>query len=306
VDQPRPREPPEGKEKEIMKAALSMRLYCALGVLGSAGAALACSMPLPPPPPEEPHHEIWCSSLRYNRATGKNEYLVGIEVTIMPPVQTTTCMCGVNISNVGLSASFRIISVDFVVANMISHDMTNISEFDGFAASEAVEVELEDLKDAIEDPFGTAFEAGIEPFEPPSLEPEDIEKMFFIVEFAPGDLPSMLGRPIQFAAGSDDPNHPLAVFTGYQTTVNFPTINICIGDPNSDGVTNFDDVTGARILTLDSLTIQEHPGGFFGFENFVFYAYNDAGQLVASRGFTTDGDGVVGFADLTMVLANGT
>lgn len=226
-----------------MRSTISPRWRCALAVLGTSSAALACSMPLPPPEPEEPEHEIWCSALRYNRATGKNEYLMGIQVSIMPPPVTTTCMCGVNVNNVGLPASFRITYVDFVIAHTLSGGMTDIVDFDDFAENEAVENELEDLKDAIESPTGFAFESDIDPFEPPELEPEDMEKMFFLVEIAPGDRAALLGRTFQFAAGSDDPNHPLAVFTGYQTTVDFPVINICIGDPNSDGVTNFADVS---------------------------------------------------------------
>lgn len=262
-----------------MRSTYLPRLSSALAVVGCSAAALACSMPLPPPEPEEPEHEIWCSALRYNRATGKNEYLMGIEVSIMPPPVTTTCMCGVNVNNVGLPASFRITQVDFVVANMLSGDMTNIADFDDFAENEAVENEIEDLKDSIENPTGFAFESDIEPFTPPELEPEDIEKMFFLVEIAPEDRTSLLGRTFQFAAGSDDPNHPLAVFTGYQTTVDFPVINICIGDPSNDGRTNFADVTS--VLSN------------FGVETPGTVGLGDS-----------NADGRVDFADITDVLSH--
>lgn len=255
----------------------STSLWCALvASLAGTAAALACTAPIPPPPSEEPEHEVWSKSLGYNRATGKNEYLVGVEVIVMPPAATTTCKCGVNINNVGLPASFIITDASVVVANSVSHDMSSITAFDDLAENEALEIELEDLKDAIENPTGYAFEVDVEPFEPPSLEPEDVEKMLFFVQVAPADLPSLVGRQIQFAAGSDDPLHPLTVFTGYQTTVNFPVIAICIGEANNDRVINFADIT-AVITNWGRVTT--HIG------------LGDA-----------NADGAVNFADVTSVL----
>lgn len=225
-----------------MRTKIFLAASLSIVATGLACPVRACTMPLPPPEPRDPPHEIECIEDGIS-ADGRLRYLVGIEITVMPPPQTATCMCGLNVGTGGLPASFSVTSAMIVVEHA-SGDMTPVDGFDSFEENAEVGKELAADDDALDGTESTGFEMEVEPVDPPELEPGDKEKMFFLVQFAPQDYNLVNGQLVQFGAGSDLAGHPLQIFAGYQANLVLPPL--VTGDLNFDGIVDGGDL--AQVL----------------------------------------------------------
>ena len=179
---------------------------------------LACTGPPPDPPPK-----IWVIP------NGNNEFWVGIEISLFVPPGPTNCACGIGFSNPG---SISVLGAAAGVTNTRTHQTNFIPEFD-FQFNPTTTNGLNNNF-----PSGglwTGFHGLVDPFSPPQLGPDEVFKLWFLVE-APGGLPL---TNVLFAGGTsdgngnidnpDDPSHPVETWTAVNASIPEPTTFTLVG-----------------------------------------------------------------------------
>lgn len=210
-------------------------------------AALACVTQIPEPEPEEPEHEIWVLPEGIDPATGHWVYMIGVEIELFQSNTTMQCQCGLNVGNPQYPSSLNI-SAPIIAVSDDSHELREVPEFENEMEWEnemELEDEIESNEDSVDDANATVWVREIDSLDPPEMEPGDVEKLLFRIDFAPEDFDSVVSSQIQFAAGSNDPSHPLQLFSGYQTTLQMARLDAlpCPADINADGVVDLTDLT---------------------------------------------------------------
>ncbi len=198
-------------------------------------------MPLPPPQEVEIENEIEIHSLGLNNATGKLEYLVGIEVELFESNSPAQCTCALNLGGNNLLPPPSVVVSQAIIgiSNQLTHELEGQEDEFEFEDENEIENELENEFESGSRTFGFAVEVDGVQSEP--LQADDVHALLFKVEVAPSDLPALRNIPIRFAAGSDMPGHPLKVLNGYQTVLNLPGLTTDFTwDGRGDGQWNQD------------------------------------------------------------------
>ncbi|MCA9235624.1 MAG: hypothetical protein KDA44_09125 [Planctomycetales bacterium] len=226
-----------------------LRLATALAaVLVPHGLGRACVMPTPPKPVEK---EIEIEDFGPDSVDGKHQYRVSIDVNLFGHGDTLTCQCGALLgaspTTGGLPASIQITGADLKVYGLngstgeyeYEYEVPEL-ESEPFEMDDDLENELEGMDGAIEAETGSAFSVDLDPFTTTVLGPGQTYRLTLDIKVAEEDIPSIVNVPIQFAAGSTSPLHPVQFFQGYHDTLTLATL--WPSDLDHDGDTDGDDL----------------------------------------------------------------
>lgn len=196
-------------------------------------------MSVPSPPQNEWEIEIEFED--YSSADDRAYYKIEIESNVVPPTAATQCQCGLGLGTAAnpIPQSFDVIAAAVGVRYADSEEDFDFEDFEGFSDDQAVSSSINQLTGSATS-FG--FSTLVQPFDAPSLGPEDRVVLAFIIGFDREDFDEVSGSTIRFAAGSTEPGHALAAFSGYQTTLSLPPITIQ-GDFNGNGKVDAADYT---------------------------------------------------------------
>ena len=185
--------------------------------------------------PEQPEIEIEIEFEDYNDIRDRLFYKIEIEAEVVPPSQTTQCACAVGFGSdsINAPASFNIVDA-FVGIKPDDGEGFELDAFDGFTRDSDVESQMAGLQGFRTGANAYGFSLDVDPFDVTNLGPEDRLVLGFLIELDPADFDEVNGNTIQFAAGSNEPGHPLSIFQGYQATLNLPPFRLDPCDFNSD------------------------------------------------------------------------
>lgn len=215
--------------------------------------ANACIMPDPVPPPK-----IWTINHGKNDA-GNFELWIGIEIAeLFAPVVTTICTCGLGLGTTvnPIPAGAKITMAGVGITNLLTHDTVFLDGLFNFSEDAATTALLESGTPDVAAGYQGAdpgaawmgFAASVDPFVPPVLGPNEVMKLWFGVEVEPQDLLALNGLRVAFAAGSQDPDHPMEIFTLNTYKVNVP-----------DSPLGLSAITGMLLLAIASRRYKKAP-----------------------------------------------
>ncbi len=206
---------------------------------GSSGKSSACTEPTS----SSLEVELEIEFEDYDLSRDRLLYKIELESEVAAPSQTAQCQCGLGLGTTTFLApdSFNVVTAAVGVRNDDGLEF-DLEDFEGFASDGSVTTMLNGLPgfNAGATPFGLS--TNVNPFTLPALNPGDRFVLGFLVEFALDDFDQVNGQAIQFAAGSNDPTHPLTLFSGYQSTLSLPQYQLDPSDVNFDEVVNVDDL----------------------------------------------------------------
>lgn len=233
-------------------------MFTFTAVIVLATNAFACTMPLPDPGPSN-EYELEVEYEDYSFDTNKVRYKIELEVEVQSPIAPAQCQCTLN---VGSSSSVAPASFDVIGATVgLRTDDENIDliPFAGFTRDSVVESQVPSLANFRLGATPFAFSTGVSPFAPPTVGVGETLALIFDIEFDLDQYNQVNGSPIQFGAGSDEPGHALNLFSGYQGTLQLPSLSTL---PNAD----FDNsglIDGADFLTWHRGYPKDEGEGFF-------------------------------------------
>ncbi len=231
-----------------------------------------------------PEIEIEVEFEDYDSVRDRLMYKIEVEAELMVPSQPAVCQCGLTFGSMDQQApdSFRVLAAAVGVSKDEGDDF-DLEAFAGFNDDPLVEQTIVGLRGARPGSTTFGFSTNVEPFALPTLAPGDAYVLGFLIEFAPKDFDLVNGNLVQFAAGSNEPGHPLALFQRYQPNLRLPTPQLFDCDVNLDQVCNVED--------LDA-----------------FYALGQLDRSFprtdATEKFDLDGDDTISFADVDVWLSN--
>ncbi|MCA9217812.1 MAG: PEP-CTERM sorting domain-containing protein [Planctomycetales bacterium] len=190
-----------------------------------------------------PEIEIEVEFEGYDDVRDRVIYKIEVEAEVMAPTQLATCQCGVNLGSTNFQApdSFSVINAVVGVSKDDGDDF-DLEAFDGFEVDEGVSTQISTLRGFRPGGKSFGFSSAVEAFSLPPLQPEDAYVLGFLLEFDPDDFDRVNGNAIQFAAGSNEPGHPLNIFRNYQATLQLPRFQLNECDFNSDLACDVDDI----------------------------------------------------------------
>lgn len=222
---------------------LSMFVFVAIG----PGLLVACTMSSSTP--SAPEIEIEVEFEDYDDVRDRLLYKIEIEAEVVAPSQSAQCQCGIGVGSNTFMApdSFAVTAAAVGVRNDNGLEF-DLEDFEGFAPDGSVTTSLEGLPgfNLGATPFGLSTD--VKPFKLPPLNPGDKFVLGFLIEFAPDDFGAVNGTSIQFAAGSNEPGHPLSFFQGYQSTLELPSFQLDACDVNFDQSCDIDDLNAIFAL----------------------------------------------------------
>ncbi len=184
-------------------------LLATIAAAGLAHHALACTSSPPTPPPT-----VWFESLGVNPVTGMAEVLVGQEITLFAPTNPTNCACGIGVgtSTVTAPTSLSAKQVFVAVVDTTTHTISPLTEFEPLLLNPATSAAIAAGPGA---PTGTwfGFSGLINGFTPPTLGPNEVFKLLFVLSVDPLDLNQLLQTTIAFGGGEADGNG-IPLFSG--------------------------------------------------------------------------------------------
>ena len=194
--------------KDLVAALLFTTL-----MLAHASTCYACTMARPRT--LESEFEIEIEFEHYDFERDRLEYQVEIEVDVFPPNQQVQCQCalGFGSPSVPAPASFNVTNA---IVGIRGDNEDDLEAFDGFERDDDVESFVSELDHFIAGATAYGFSLDVAPFQLPPLRGENKLALVFEMEFDPDHFDQVNGSRIQFAAGSDEAGHELAVFQGYQ------------------------------------------------------------------------------------------
>ncbi|QDS97664.1 hypothetical protein [Adhaeretor mobilis] len=225
-----------------------IKLLASLLILSVAcpmASSRACTMPLPDPGPSN-EYELEIEYEDYDFDTNKVRYKIELEVEVHAPASTAQCQCSLNLGSSSSLApsSFEVLGA--VVGLRTDEENIDLIPFAGFVRDGIVESEVASLANfnAGATPFG--FSLDVDPFTAPTVGVGETLALIFDIEFDLDQYSEVNGSPIQFGAGSNEPGHPLNLFSGYQANLQLPALStLPDADFDSDG-----DIDGGDFLAL--------------------------------------------------------
>ena len=182
-----------------------------------------------------PEIEIEVEFEDYNDVRDRVIYKIEVEAQIMAPTQTAICQCGISFGSSALAApeSFDVLHAIVGVSRDDGDDF-DLEAFEGFVEDDDVETSLTNLTGFRNGGSAYGFSTNVDSFALPPLQPEDAYVLGFLIEFDPDDFAQINGNVIQFAAGSNEPGHPLNFFANYQPNLRLPAFQLHECDFNLD------------------------------------------------------------------------
>ncbi|MCA9200151.1 MAG: hypothetical protein KDA87_21580 [Planctomycetales bacterium] len=192
---------------------------------------------------EAPEIEIEIEFEDYNDVTNRVTYQIEIESSVVPPTNTAVCQCGISFGSELVQApeSFRVLNA-IVGLRRGEGDDFDLDSFSGFEPDDDVAATLAGLNGTNNGSTTFGFSTPVNPFNLPPLQAEDAFVLGFLIEFAPEDFAAVNGNQIQFAAGSNEPGHPINLFQRYQPTLKLPPFRLDECDLNYDLVCDVQDL----------------------------------------------------------------
>ncbi len=190
-----------------------------------------------------PEIEIEVEFEDYNDVRDRVIYKIEVEAEIMAPMQSAICQCGINFGSAALTApdSFNVLNAIVGVSKDDGDDF-DLEAFEGFAEDRDVGNMLSGLPSFRNGGTPYGFSANVDTFSLPPLQAEDAYVLAFLIEFAPEDFDRVNGNLIQFAAGSNEPGHPLNIFRNYQPNLRLPAFQLHECDFNLDQACDANDI----------------------------------------------------------------
>ncbi len=269
--------------------------------------------------PENPEIEIEVEFEDYNDSLDRVFYKIEIEAEIFPPSQTTLCSCGIGLGSntFAAPASFEVVGAVVGVRNDQNEDENfDLDAFDGFADDPNVGTTMANLPGFQLGATAQGFSLEVPPFDLPDINAGDQFVLGFLVGFDPDDFDQVNGNRIQFAAGSNEPGHPLSIFQGYQQTLNLPPFRLGPCDFNSDTKCDVEDLDALLALgpindgipRVDATEIYDLDGDDFidldDVDEFLELAAESNGFDTPYQRGDANLDGVVSAADLNALGTN--
>lgn len=193
--------------------------------------SLACTGSIP----SLPEIEIEIQFEDYDVARDRVLYQIEIEAEVMAPTQSAVCQCGLGLGSTAFKApdSFSVLDAVVGVAKA-DGDNFGLDAFEGFRDDDGVAASISQLLGFRAGATSFGFSADVSAFDVPKLGAEDAFFLGFLIEFDPDDFDAVNGNTIQFAAGSNEPSHPLNLFRNYQPTLQLPRFQLHECDFNLD------------------------------------------------------------------------
>ena len=225
-----------------------------------------------------PEIEIEVEFEDYNDVLDRVIYKIEVEAQVMAPTQAAVCQCGLNIGSsvVEVPDSFNVLNAIVGVSKDDGDDF-DLEAFEGFHDDDDVEASLSNLPGFRDGGTSFGFSANVDAFDLPPLQAEDSYFLGFLIEFDPDDFSAVNGNLIQFAAGSNEPGHPLNIFKNYQANLRLPPFQLYECDFNLDQSCDVGDLDS--LYSLGRLDL--------GFE-----------RIDATEKFDLNGDDQISLADL--------